>query len=197
MQPAVFFDRDGTLNVEKAYLFRTEDWEWLPYAKETLAALKQAGYARICVSNQSGIGRGYYTQKDVENLHAFVQEELGENRLEGFYVCPHAPHTSHASQDASFAQECQCRKPSPYLLEKAAHEHHLDLARSWMVGDKASDVGAGLAAGCRSILVETGYGLLEKTKALALYPHAEAEGRLFVVPGLQEVLRCIVEHYRS
>lgn len=180
MKPAVFFDRDGTLNVEKAYLYRVEDWEWLPYAKEALALLHKAGYARICVSNQSGIGRGYYSTEDVEVLHAHIQKELGEHRLDVLYFCPHAP-------DAL----CECRKPSPYFLHKAAAAYDLDLAKSWMVGDKAIDVGAGLAAGCKSILLETGYGAKEKEKTLAQYGAAFAEGRLFFVAGLQEAVACI------
>ncbi len=181
MKPAVFFDRDGTLNVEKAYLYRVEDWEWLPYAKEALAVLRKAGYARICVSNQSGIGRGYYSTEDVEILHMHIQEELGEDRLDALYFCPHAP-------DAV----CECRKPSPYFLHKAAKKFALDLSNSWMVGDKAIDAGAGLAAGCKAILLETGYGAKEKEAAFAQYGAAFAEGRLFFVTGLREAVACIL-----
>ena len=154
--PAVFLDRDGTLNVEKDYLCRIEDWEWIPGVKDALRRLKQAGFLLVVVTNQSGIGRGLYTEAAARDLHDIVREELQAEgaALDGVYLCPHAP-------DAP-AGTCGCRKPSPALLLRAAVDLDLDLSRSWMVGDKAADVMAGRNAGCASILVRTGHGAQEE-----------------------------------
>ena len=159
--PAVFLDRDGTLNVEKDYLYRIEDWEWLPGVKEALRGLKQAGFLLVVITNQSGIGRGWYTEAAARELHGFVRQELLAEgvAMDGFYLCPHAP-------DAP-AGACGCRKPSPALLLRAAADFDIDLSRSWMVGDKVADVMAGRNAGCASILVRTGHGAREERAAEA------------------------------
>ncbi len=153
---AVFLDRDGTCNVEKHYLHRKEDWEWIPGAPEALVRLKTAGFLLVVVSNQSGIGRGYYDRAAVDALHEFVNQELRQRgaAIDAFYLCPHAPDSP--------AEECGCRKPAPGMLLRAAKELNIDLAASWMVGDKAVDVAAALAAGCRPVLVRTGYGEKER-----------------------------------
>ena len=151
---AVFMDRDGTLNVEKHYLHRPEDWEWLPGVPEGLARLAAGGYRLVVVSNQSGIARGYYAAEAVERLHEFVNRALSARgaRIERFLFCPHGPDEE---------PPCECRKPSPGMMLRAAREMGLDLAASWMVGDKRVDVEAGLAAGCRVVGVRTGYGRKE------------------------------------
>jgi D-glycero-D-manno-heptose 1,7-bisphosphate phosphatase len=150
---AVFLDRDGTLNVEKHYLFRVEDWEWIPDSIEALRLLTELGYELVVVTNQAGIARGYYTAADVDHLHRFVADDLASHGLAvaGFYHCPHHP-------DFGDVHQCDCRKPRAGMLRAAAADLNIDLSRSWMVGDKFIDVEAGRKAGTHSILVRTGYG---------------------------------------
>lgn len=149
---AIFLDRDGTINVEKDYLVDPAEFELIPGVGEALRRCHEAGYLLIVVTNQSGVARGYFTAAEVDRLHAHLQEELLPYglQIDAFYLCPH--HPEHGSGP------CDCRKGAPGMLLQAAREHHIDLAASWMVGDKRSDVEAGENAGCRSILVRTGYG---------------------------------------
>ena len=151
MRKAVFLDRDGTINVDKGYVHRIEDWEWISGAIDAIAALNNAGFLVIVVTNQAGIARGYYTDKQVNELHAWVNRKLEKHgaRIDGFYFCPHHPE---------FGEECECRKPLPGLLLQAKQDFDIDLANSWLVGDKAGDILAGMAAGVKPILVMTGYG---------------------------------------
>lgn len=148
---AVFLDRDGTLNVDKGYVHRVEDWEWIPGAVDAIVALKEAGFLVIVVTNQAGIAHGYYAEADVAKLHAWINEELKKQgtAIDGFYYCPH-----HPDRDG----ECECRKPNPGMLYAAQKDFDIDFGRSWLVGDKAGDIQAGIAVGIKSILVLTGYG---------------------------------------
>ncbi len=145
-RPAIFLDRDGTLNEDTGYLYEISAWRWLSGALEAIAMLREKGYALVVITNQSGIARGYYTAQDMHNLHAWVNTCLAQQNLhlDAFYHCPHHPNFSGA---------CSCRKPSPFLLQKAAQELQLDLTQSFMIGDKMSDVKAGLAAGCAAYLI--------------------------------------------
>ena len=156
LKPAVFLDRDGTINVEKNYLYRVEDFEFLPGVPDALRRLQKAGYLIFVVTNQSGVARGYFTLADVDRLHRHLQQELRHQGavIDGFYVCPHHPERGLAP----WRRACNCRKGSPGLLLQAATEHGVDLSRSFMVGDKAADVEAGRRAGCTPLLVLTGYG---------------------------------------
>lgn len=158
-RPAVFIDRDGTLNVEKNYLHKWDDWEWIVGAVAAIKRLNAAGYLVIVTSNQAGIARGYYTEADVLELHRRVDEDLKQQggQIDAYYYCPH--HPEHGE-----VRECECRKPEPGMLLQAARDHDIDLNHSFMVGDKASDVEAGLVAGVVSILVLTGYGEKERTE---------------------------------
>lgn len=162
---AVFLDRDGTINEEKNYLHRVEDFEFIPGAPEAIRCLKEAGFLVVVVTNQSGVGRGYYSMEDVDTLHRHIQAELARigASIDGFYVCPH--HPSEGVGD--YRQDCDCRKGNPGMLLQAAAEHHVDLTRSFMVGDKVADVEAGERAGCTPLLVMTGYGEREAQKMLS------------------------------
>lgn len=141
---AVFLDRDGTLNVDYGYVVTARQWRFLPHVVPALQRLQGAGYRLVVVTNQSAIARGYASREQVDQLHAWVDQQLRQQgvQLAGWYLCPHHPHISGP---------CSCRKPKPGLLLQAAHELGLNLAASWMIGDKASDVEAGQAAGCRSL----------------------------------------------
>ena len=149
---AAFLDRDGTINVEVNYLYRPADLDFIQGTAPAIARLNQAGYVVIVVTNQAGVARGYYSLAALHVLHAHLREQLMGlgARIDAFFFCPHHP---------DFTGSCDCRKPAPGMLRAAAQQHQLDLQRSWMIGDSAGDLGAGNAAGCRTILVRTGYGL--------------------------------------
>lgn len=150
MKRAVFLDRDGTLIEEKGYLHRPEEVVIFPGAASALKRLQQAGFLLFLVSNQSGVGRGYFTLADVERVHQHLAEELTREgvRLLKAYLAPEAPD-----------QPSRGRKPSPQFLFDARDEFGLDLSQSYMIGDKIIDLECGWNAGVRkSILVRTGYG---------------------------------------
>jgi D-glycero-D-manno-heptose 1,7-bisphosphate phosphatase len=141
---AVFMDRDGTVIVDVGYPSRPEQVELLPDTAAGLARLKADGFKLVVISNQSGIGRGLVTEADAQRVHARLVAVLADAGvdLDGAYYCPHAP------EDA-----CTCRKPSPELILRAARELDLDPGRSFMVGDRDSDLESGRRAGCRTILL--------------------------------------------
>ena len=146
MTSAVFLDRDGVINVDHGYVSSWEQFEFLPGAPEALRALQDAGYLLIIVSNQSGIGRGYYSEGDLETLNQAIAEHLGGTlgvTFSGFYHCPHHP-TEAAGE---FRQQCDCRKPAPGMIQQAVFDHGIDVKTSLLVGDKDSDIEAGRAAG--------------------------------------------------
>ncbi len=155
LRPAIFLDRDGTLNVEKNYLHTWEQWEWLPGVCEGLRALKQAGFLLVVVTNQSGVARGYYEEEQLHSLHMRVNDDLAARdvAIDAFYHCPHHP---------DFTGACDCRKPEPGMLLRAANDLNIDLRRSWLVGDTCNDILAGLRAGCRCLLVLSGYGISQR-----------------------------------
>jgi D-glycero-D-manno-heptose 1,7-bisphosphate phosphatase len=161
MKRAVFIDRDGTINEEKEYLFRAEDFAFLPGAPQAIRLLNEAGFLVIVVTNQSGVARGYYTEEDVHLLHRHIAAQLEQAgaRVDAWFYCPH-----HPSGRGSYALPCRCRKPMPGMLLEAAGRFGIDLESSVMIGDKLVDVEAGRAAGCRPILVRTGYGAEEERR---------------------------------
>ena len=161
MKRAVFLDRDGTINTEKDYLYRIDDFEFIQGAVEAIRLLNESGYMVIVVTNQSGIARGYYTEEDLSVLHRYIADQLScaGAHVDDWYFCPH-----HPTGKGVYAQQCSCRKPLPGMLHQAALRHGIDLERSFMIGDKSVDVEAAIAAGCKPILVRTGYGATEETK---------------------------------
>ena len=173
MKRAIFFDRDGTLIAEKNYLSRPEEVEIFSGAGAALKRLADAGYQLFVVTNQSGIGRGYFTMADAERVNAHVAGELAREgvRFEKVYIAPEAPD-----------QPSRGRKPSPQFLFDARDEFGLDLAQSYMIGDKLIDLECGWNAGVKqSVLVRTGYGAkLEQNTP-------ELLARAMVVNGLAEV----------
>lgn len=161
MKRAVFLDRDGTINVEKEYLYQVENFEFIPGAPEAIRLLNQSGVMVVVVTNQSGVARGYYTEDDVINLHRHISSELERSgaHVDVWLYCPH-----HPDGRGSYALPCNCRKPLPGMLQEAAARYGIDLENSIMIGDKLADIEAGQAAGCRSILVRTGYGADEEQR---------------------------------
>jgi D-glycero-D-manno-heptose 1,7-bisphosphate phosphatase len=149
-QPAVFLDRDGTLIEEVNYLHRVEDLRLFPATATALSSLKDAGYLVIIVTNQSGIGREVYGERDMHNVHEAMQKQL-DGAIDAFYFCPHLP-----------CDGCRCRKPAVGMIEAAMADFEIDLERSWMIGDKRIDVETGFAAKIKTALVLTGYGASHK-----------------------------------
>lgn len=160
MEKAIFLDRDGTINVDVDYLHEVDKLEFIDGAVEALALLKMLGYRLIVISNQSGIGRGYFEARDVELLHEHMNRILEKHNaaIDAFYYCP------HAVQDA-----CTCRKPQTGLIDRAVVEWDIDLSRSYMVGDRETDVMTAVNAGCDYGLLLSGHmvsdTLKEKCKA--------------------------------
>ncbi len=175
MRPAVFFDRDGTVNVEVHYLSRPEQLELLPTVAQTITMLNSQGIAAVVVTNQAGIARGYFPEHRLEAVHLRLHELLAEEnaKLDGVYYCPHHPTAGLGA----YRKACECRKPSPGMLMAAARDLNLDLTRSLMIGDRDSDLQAGANAGCQTGLVLTGYGQetsaainLHKVHGIGIFP---------------------------
>ena len=155
-RPAVFLDRDGTLTDEVGYVNHPSRLRLLPRSAEAIRRLNAAAVPAVVVTNQAGIARGYFSQDVLDAVNATLVAQLAEAgaRLDGVYVCPHHP-TEGAPP---YRARCECRKPKPGLLRRAAAELGLDLARSTMIGDKPSDLVPGREVGAATVLVLTGYG---------------------------------------
>lgn len=162
-QPAVFFDRDGVLNVDKEYVYRKEDYVWMPGAIEAVKHFNDNGYHVFVVTNQSGVARGYYTEEAVRELHRWMNGELARHgaHIDAFYYCPH--HPDHG--DDAYRQLCACRKPEPGLILQALAEWNVDKEKSLLIGDKESDVAAAEAAGVQGHLF-TGGSVLELARSV-------------------------------
>lgn len=154
---AVFLDRDGTIIKDKDFLSDPAGIEFLEGAQEALSALQKAGFKLVLISNQSGVARGYFTEEAVQDVHRRLKALLTFSgvRLDGVYYCPHLPDAAVEK----YRLDCDCRKPKTGMIRRAVEELGVDPARSFFVGDKESDVEAGRAAGCRTVLVLTGKGL--------------------------------------
>lgn len=144
---AVFLDRDGVINKkapEGDYIKSWGEFEFLPGVGEAIKKLKEKGFLVIIVSNQKGIAKGLMTEDNLKEIHIRMEDELGKEgaMTDGIYYCPH-----------DIKDHCSCRKPEPGLLLRAAREHDIDLDRSWMIGDRGSDIEAGKKAGCKTILI--------------------------------------------
>ena len=161
MRKVVFLDRDGVVNEEVDYLFKPEETILTATIAEAVKLIHKSGRLAVVVTNQAGIAKKMYRQADMESVHARIQTMLlqygADAVIDAFYFCPHHP---------DFKGSCDCRKPAAGMLLRAKEDFDIDMERSFMVGDRMSDLNAGLAAGCRaSALVLTGYGANEKSKA--------------------------------
>jgi D-glycero-D-manno-heptose 1,7-bisphosphate phosphatase len=154
-RPALFLDRDGVLNQDRGYVHRWEDFTWVPGARETVATFNRAGWIVVVVTNQSGIGRGYYTEDDMQALHARMNAELAQAgaRVDAIYFCPDHPE---APLERYRHPDPPGRKPNPGMILQALSEWPIDRERSILVGDKVSDMEAAARAGIRGVLFEGG-----------------------------------------
>ena len=143
-KPAVFLDRDGVLTEEKSYIASIEELSIFSYTAECIKAIHQKGYYAIVITNQSGVARGLFSEKTLKEMNDFLMQQIG---VDAIYYCPHHPEGA-----------CQCRKPGTGMLEAACQEFDIDMSKSYMVGDRASDILTGQNAGIKTILLESGYG---------------------------------------
>ena len=157
MNRAIFFDRDGVLNEEVGYLWQIDKFKWIDGARDAIRFCNERGLLAIVVTNQSGIARGLYMAREVDNLHDFMQRSLSEvgAHVDGFYYCPHHP---------DFSGECSCRKPKPGLIVRACENFKINPAQAILFGDSERDIAAARAAGLRAGIFFTGGNLLEAIK---------------------------------
>lgn len=163
MNQAVFLDRDGVITQDPPhYAHRLDQLKLIPRSAEAIRLLNENGFKVIVVSNQSGIARGYYQEKDIKIFNHAMEEELKKKGayIDAIYYCPHHPD----AEIVAYRIDCDCRKPKPGMLKHAEIDFDLDLKESFMIGDKRSDILAGHAAGCKTILVLTGHGKEESSK---------------------------------
>ncbi|HET8644723.1 MAG TPA: HAD family hydrolase [Vicinamibacteria bacterium] len=155
-RPAIFMDRDGTLADEVGYVNDVSRFRLYPWAVEAVRLVNRSGHLAVMVTNQAGVARGYFPEPAVAEVHERVAAAMagGAARLDGIYYCPHHPQAGQAP----YRQDCDCRKPRPGLLTRAAADLDIDLSRSWVVGDRQGDLEVAWAVGARGAMVRTGYG---------------------------------------
>ncbi len=155
-RPAVFLDRDGTINEQMGYINHLSRFHLLPGVGTAIRRLNERRLPVIVVTNQSGLARGYFPSELLDQVHAEMHRLLAADgaHIDDIYVCPHHPE----AKEERYRSRCDCRKPRPGLLQIAAREHGIDLARSYVVGDRYGDLATGAAVGARTVLVLTGYG---------------------------------------
>ncbi|MDX1412852.1 MAG: D-glycero-beta-D-manno-heptose 1,7-bisphosphate 7-phosphatase [Candidatus Promineifilaceae bacterium] len=183
---AVFLDRDGTINEEVHHLSAVDQFRILPTAVEAIRLLNQSHFRVIVITNQSVVARGIISEQTLADIHLFMIEQLEAlgAHIHGIYYCPHHPTAGKGSLKIT----CDCRKPQPGMLLQAAAEQNIELSQSFMVGDKISDLASGLAAGCKTVLVQTGYG--KETEKLV---EGRADLPNMIAPNLLEAAQWILQ----
>jgi D-glycero-D-manno-heptose 1,7-bisphosphate phosphatase len=159
LKPAIFMDRDGTLSHEVGYVNHLSRFRLLPWTVDAVRLINESGWLAVVVTNQAGVARGYFPESLIHEVHASLRESLaaGGARLDGLYFCPHHPTVG----EPPYRQDCECRKPRPGMLRRAEAELDVDLAHSWVVGDRMGDLELAWGVGARGAIVKTGYGLGE------------------------------------
>ena len=163
---AIFLDRDGVINVDNSYVSVVDDFEFIDGVIESMQILKEKGYLIVVITNQSGIARGYFTEEQFHTLTEWMDWSLADRGvdLDGIYYCPH--HSEHGI--GKYKVDCECRKPKAGMINDAIEELNIDISNSILVGDKISDIQAGIAAGIsQNYLVRTGKEITEQGEALA------------------------------
>ncbi len=162
--PAIFFDRDGTLNEEVPWISRPEQLTLIPGAGDAVRLVNERGWLAVVITNQAVVARGDCTEAELRRIHDKLEWLLGEQHayLDGLYYCPHHPDAGYPGERPELKIKCACRKPGTELIERAVRDLHIDLSRSWFIGDRASDIRTAENAGIRSALVLTSYGMQAK-----------------------------------
>lgn len=176
--PAIFMDRDGTVSEEIGYMYHAGLYRLFPWTGEAIRKINASGMKSVLITNQSGVERGYFNESTVQQVHEVLRHGLlqHEAHMDGIYYCPHIPESN-----------CDCRKPKPGMILRAARDLKIDLGRSFMIGDRYTDVHTAHAAGIRSILVCSGDGLSEKTRysnSPGHQPHFVADNLLHAVEAV-------------
>lgn len=156
-QKAIFLDRDGTINKYVGFLRKEEEFELIDGVAEAVKKINHSGYLAIVITNQPVIARGEVTFEGLQTIHNKMETLLGKEGayLDGIYFCPHHPHKGYEGEVSELKIDCDCRKPKPGMLLKAAEDFNIDLSQSYMVGDGENDIKAGMAAGCKTVLLNT------------------------------------------
>lgn len=167
-QRAVFLDRDGTINQYVGFLKRPEDFQLIDGAAEAIRRINRSGCLAIVVTNQPVIARGDVTWEQLDEIHRKMETLLGQEGayLNDIFICPHHPDSGFPGEIPAYKIQCDCRKPKPGLLLRAAEKYNIDLAKSWMIGDRQSDMEAGKAAGCRTVLASENVMLYDAVKSI-------------------------------
>lgn len=190
MPPSVFLDRDGTLIEEVNYLDRLERLQIFPWSVDAVRLLNRAGFKVAVVTNQAGVAKAMVDEAFVQTTHRLLAETFtaGGARIDGFYYCPHHPEGTLEA----YRQACECRKPKPGMLRQAQRDLGADLARSYVVGDKWTDLEAGAAVGAKGVLVRTGYGAREAERLTGGVQAAHVAANLMDATAwiLREQRRC-------
>ena len=155
-RPAVFMDRDGTISEEIGYVNHASRFRVFDYSAEAVRLLNENGWLAVLVTNQAGVARGYFAEELIGQVHAVLESSLAQGgaRLDGIYYCAHHPSVG----EPPYRIDCDCRKPKPGLIQRAASDLDIDLRNSWMVGDRYSDIELAHNAGVHSAFVLSGYG---------------------------------------
>jgi len=189
-RPAVFFDRDGTLNEEVDFLTDPGQLRLIAGAAAAVRAVNETGLPACVISNQSGIARGLFSEADLVPIHEAFRRQLGASgaRIDRIYYCPHHPTLGIDP----YRVDCECRKPRPGMLHRAARELDLDLSHSYVIGDRIVDVLAARNAGARGILVLTGYGMnsLGECREQGVVPH-------FIAPSVREAVEFVLKDHKG
>lgn len=174
-RPAVFLDRDGVLTKEEGYITNVENLHIFPYTAECIRQIHEKGYYAIVITNQSGVARGFFTEKKLMEMNDYLMRLIN---VDAVYYCPH----HFQGKIVQYRKVCHCRKPETGLFEKACEQFNVDMQNSYMVGDRAGDIIAGQNAGVKTILLESGYG----TKNLERKVCAD-----YVFEDLQDVIKIL------
>ena len=190
-KPAVFIDRDGTINEQRGYINHISRFKIIPGVEDAIRLLNQNNFLAIVVSNQSGVARGFYPIELVHEVHALMKQLLEENGsfLDAIFFCPHHPD----GVIPEYTRKCDCRKPGTGLIDQACRSFDIDLSNSYVVGDLYSDMELAERAGVRGILVKTGYGLGEIEYTLPTKPRKP----LYVAENLLDAVNWILDEARS
>ena len=190
-RPALFMDRDGTVSEEVGYVNHPSRFRVFPYSAEAIKLLNDNGWLAILVTNQAGVARGYFAEDVIVQIHEQLRRDLesASAKLDAIYYCAHHPSVG----EPPYRLDCDCRKPKTGLIKRAAADFEIDLARSWMVGDRYSDIELARNAGWHSAFVLSGYGRGEWEYQRALW---KLEPDL-VAENLLEVARTVIERDRA
>jgi D-glycero-D-manno-heptose 1,7-bisphosphate phosphatase len=194
-RPAIFLDRDGTLAHEVGYVNHPSRFQLYPWAVDAVRLINRAGLLAVVVTNQAGVARGYFPESVIAEVHELLSAAMaaGGARLDGIYYCPHHPEVG----EPPYRADCDCRKPRPGLLRRAAADLGADLSRSFVVGDRHGDLSVAWSVGARGALVKTGYGLGEIVHLSPRWPRPPDIVAEHALDAVERILTLVEAEARS